>query len=429
MRSAEQRRLAPVATLLLALGLAACGGGNSSTTTIIGGASGVGVSVDTPTGPNTTEVVVDAGPGGGFAAAATNLPYVTVTVCEPAPSTRCVEIDHVFLDTGSIGLRLLRSTVQALALPAVTVGGKSLAECYPFVIGAVWGPVAQADLRIGGEQAGGVPVQLIDDLSPALAPPPADCSALADGGLLQSQGALQAKGVLGIGLLQYDCGLGCQQGDYSGGAVPYYACDGQGGCTLTAVAPAQQVQNPVVFFPVDNNGTLIVLPALPAAGAALAKGRLVFGIGTQTNNQIDPAAQILRVDPDPASTSYLYLGTSIGATRYPNAYVDSGSNGLFFDDATLGAPCAGGWYCPTPAARRDAVIDDVFGARRSISFTITSADALFATGNLAFADLGGTAGASNAGAFVWGLPFFFGRPVYTAIWGQALAAGGPWYAF
>lgn len=421
-----------LAAALAALLLAACGGGNSTETRCIGECGGTEVSVASPTGDNTTEVVVDAGPGGGFSLGVTNLPYVTVTVCTPGSATRCVTVDHVFLDTGSIGLRLMRSTVESLDLPRESVAAGPAFECYPFVVGAVWGPVARADLRIGGEQAAGLPVQLIDDLAPAQAPVPADCDAAAGGQMLQSVGALSAKGVLGVGLLRHDCGLVCQQGSYGAGIALYWTCNA-GACAPSAMAPEQQVQHPVTFFDVDNNGTLLVLPALPELGAAVARGRLVFGIGTQTNNQIAPSASIYAVDADPASVDYLYLSTTVGGVTYPASYIDSGSNGLFYDDAALGAPCGGagvgGWYCPATPAVRSAQVAGANGTRGTVPFTIVSADVLFATSNVAFANLGGAAGAANSGAFVWGLPFFYGRSVYTSIWGQALAAQGPWYAF
>ncbi|CAD5366374.1 conserved exported hypothetical protein [Rubrivivax sp. A210] len=436
MRSAEALKRT-LATALLAL-LAACGGGSSSETTLITRdgavpvARGVERSITEPQGDNTTEVVVDSGPGGGFALGVANLPYVTVTVCRPGSASACVTIDHVFLDTGSIGLRLLRSAVAGLDLPLQAEGAGTVSECFPFVIGAVWGPLASADLRIGGESAAGLTVQLIDDgASPQVAAPPADCLAAANGELLRSMGSLQAKGVLGVGMLGYDCGLRCEMGDYSGGYTLYYRCSG-GSCAPLALPAERQVQNPVVHFAVNNNGSILVLPALPDTGAALARGRLVFGIGTQANNQLPPEATLLFLQNDPASDAYLYLETTVGGTTYPYSYVDSGSNGLFFDDPALAGRCTGAgatWYCPQSPAPREATIADALGNRAIVSLSIASADLLFVSGNVAFANLGGSAGASNPGAFVWGLPFFYGRRVTTAIWGQALAVNGPWVAF
>jgi hypothetical protein len=438
MRYAEALR----ATFVLGIAsvLWACGGGNSSETTINGpgaGGGGVGpvVVADQPQGPNTAEIVVDSGPATGFSLGVANLPYVTVTVCTPGSATNCVTIDHVFLDTGSIGLRVLRSAVAGLTLPPVSLAaGSSVLECYPFVVGAVWGRMARADLRVGGETADGLPIQIIDDGATPQVAPPADCLAAANGPLLDSVTRLQAKGVLGVGMIRYDCGLVCQQGLYAGSYTLYYNCDAAGACRPAAIPAEQQVQNPVSYFATDNNGTIVVLPALPDAGASVARGRLVFGIGTQTNNQIPASLTILRVDPDPANPGYLYLSTTMGALSYPYSYVDSGSNGLFFDDPSLSTACAGNpgggsWYCPPSLVTRIAVLRDVNGVSATVSPSIANADLLFAGSNAAFSNLAGSVGAANPGAFVWGLSFFYGRSVYTSIWGQPLALAGPWVGF
>jgi hypothetical protein len=421
--------------------LAACGGGNSSVTTITGGGTstasiGPVVAIDEPQGANTTEIIVDSGPATGFSLGVANLPYVTVTVCAPGSSSRCVTIDHVFLDTGSIGFRVLRSEVAALELPLLPSpsGSGTVVECYPFVVGAVWGPMARADLAVGGELASGLPIQIIDDDSRPIAQPTADCQHAANGQLLNSVKTLQAKAVLGVGMLRYDCGLICDLGDYTGGYTLYYHCEGADKCTPAAVPTELQVQNPVTYFPTDNNGTIVILPPLPELGASLARGRLVFGIGTQANNQLAPGAPIFWVESDPSSPSYLYLSATMAGVQYANSYIDSGSNALFFDDTSLSTQCtangsSGGWYCPPTSQSRMAQIRDGFGTSASVDFTIANAELLFATSNTAYETLGGAAGAANPGAFVWGLSFFYGRSVYTSIWGQSLSTNGPWYSF
>ncbi|HWK82698.1 MAG TPA: DUF3443 family protein [Caldimonas sp.] len=448
MRCANRRIVAPAAAALAVL-LTSCGGGNSSVTTITGSENGGGngatvVSVDAPIGPNTTEIVVDAGPASGFSLGAANIPYVAVTVCTPGSATDCVTIDHVFLDTGSVGLRLLKSTVATLVLAPITLpadtasgtpAGRAL-ECYPFVLGAVWGPLASADLRIAGEAASSLPVQIIDDAVPMSDAPPANCIAAANGGLQNSMSSLQAKGILGIGMVSYDCGLACSKGDYASGYTLYYSCPGASGapCSPAAIPSALQVQNPVAHFAVNNNGTIITLPALPDLGAGLAKGRLVFGIGTQSNNQIPLGATMYFVDPNPANPGYLYFTTTSGGATYVDSYVDSGSNALFFDDASVPKACqsstasSGGWYCPPVVLRRTATVTDAFGATGSVDYSVANADALFSTSGVAFAGLAGSAG-QGANAYVWGLPFFYGRSVFTSIWGQALSPNGPWNAF
>ena len=442
MSCVDRLRLAMAA--VLASALVACGG-SSSTTTTTGPGGGDGTSVaeahlDVPTGDNTTQITVDAGPAGGFALGAVNVPYVTVTVCTPGSASQCATIDHVFLDTGSIGLRLLGSKVAGLALPAVAVpadaasatpAGAAL-ECYPFVLGAVWGPLASADLQIAGERAASLPVQVIDDAATPAHAAPADCVAASNGQLMNSAASLQANGILGVGMLAFDCGLACANGDYSSGYTLYYSCTTA--CVPAALPAPMQVHNPVTYFATDNNGTLIALPKLPAFGAGIATGRLVFGIGTQANNQLPSTATVVHVDANPADAAYLYFTTTVAANSYPDSYIDSGSNAYFFDDSGVARGCqnitggASSWYCPATLLQRAAVVSDTAGASVSVAYQVTNADALFGTSSLALDDLAGSI-SSGSPSFVWGLPFFYGRTVYTSIWGQALSADGPWNAF
>ncbi len=298
------------AALLVLTALAGCGG-NSSVTTCKGsdgsysaaacaatGGSTSTVTLDTPTGSNTTEVIVDAGPA-SFSMGTANVPFVTVTVCPPnsgpASASACVTIDHIFLDTGSYGLRLLKSGVARLSLPALTLAanaqfntpGGTAVECYPFVLGGVWGPLAQADVHIAGETATAIPIQVIDDgANPALTPP-ADCNSAAGGSLFSNAASLQANGILGIGMIPYDCGLTCTSPlNYAGFHIQYYVCPDSvtANCQAAAVAAEQQVQNPLAHFVpddgnpenpglADNNGSIISLPALSPVGAGVAKGK------------------------------------------------------------------------------------------------------------------------------------------------------------
>jgi hypothetical protein len=443
------RLAAAAVAIVLALLVAGCGGGSSTETKLIGGGIGGGsgatvVSLDAPTGPNTTEIVVDSGPESGFSLGAANIPYVTVTVCTAGSSTDCVTIDHVFLDTGSVGLRVLKSVVAKLSLPPIlapaTLPGTATAghavECYPFVLGAVWGGLASADVRIAAELASSLPVQLIDDSDPPSDPVPADCIASANGGLLTSSASLQANGILGVGMIAYDCGLTCTTGSYTSGYALYYSCPegGSGACVPTGLAAAMQMQNPVAHFALNNNGTVIAMPALPDLGAGIAKGRLVFGIGTQSNNQLPLTAKIYSVDANPASATYLYLNTTVGTTVYADSYIDSGSNALFFDDASVAQGCqssagsTGGWYCPPSMLTRTATVTGATGTSGRVDYSVANADALFSTSSVAFANLAGSV-TQGSSTFVWGLPFFYGRTVFTSIWGQALSPNGPWNAF
>lgn len=424
--------------------LASCGGENSSSTTVICRDPNVCVAQEavqeTPTGPNTTEIVVDSGPADSFVLGVSNLPYVTVTVCAPGSTTQCATIDHVLLDTGSYGLRLLKSKVNSLDLPAVPVAAAAdgtpagqASECYQFVVGGLWGPLATADAHIGGETAEGLNIHLIDDdATPAYAVPQ-NCRDNTQGGLIRSVAALQANGILGIGMVGVDCGVICLTNSYAGTYVVYYSCPPAGGACQPAGMPmATQVQNPVVRFAVNNNGTMITMPDLPELGAMVAKGRLVFGIGTQANNQLP--ATIYPVNTDTTSPDYLYISVRVGAIDYPQSFIDTGSNALFFDDASLSRACSvssgqqGQWYCPAATWRQTASIRDFVGSAGSFDLSVTSADALFSTGASAFANLGGTVG-QGPQTFSLGMPFFYGRRVFTSIWKQQLSLDGPWYGF
>src|SRR5882762_9426843 len=67
--------------------------------------------------PNVQAVTVDSGPSGiaGTSNPAVNTLYTTITICVPGTST-CQQIDHIQVDTGSSGLRII-STVLTLSLP------------------------------------------------------------------------------------------------------------------------------------------------------------------------------------------------------------------------------------------------------------------------------------------------------------------------
>ena len=150
-----------------------------------------------PPADNVAEVSVDYGPPEltGYL----NGLFATVTVCVPGTSD-CQAIDHVVVDTGSSGLRLLGS-VLTLSLPTWTDdSGVAVAECNQFLGGFIWGPLRSADLSIAGEQASNLAIQVIDE---STYPVPSDCT-----GFDQSTAeALGANGILGVGSFLQDCGL------------------------------------------------------------------------------------------------------------------------------------------------------------------------------------------------------------------------------
>ncbi|HKQ23772.1 MAG TPA: DUF3443 domain-containing protein [Burkholderiales bacterium] len=394
--------VASIATLLLATG---CGGGGGGTDTPPFGV---------PSGPNVQAISVEPGPANNV-----NLLFTSVTICAPGNSSNCQTIDHVLVDTGSTGLRIMSSVLSPLlSLPQqLGAGGNPVAECGHFASGFTWGPVKLADVRMAGEEAGSVPIQVIGD--PAFSTVPAGCSGV--GPPLNTVQDLGANGLLGVGLFQADCGPACA----SGASIPpvYFTCP-SAVCQPTLISLTQQVQNPVGMFLRDNNGVIIALPSVPAAGARSLTGALVFGIGTQGNNGLGNS-QVIPVNPNNGTFT-----TVLNQRSYGTSFTDSGSNALFFDSGIAVCGTFVGFYCPASTQNLSATIQGTSGPPSTVNFRVANAQSLF-TANPTFAVFGNLAGPmSNPTSFDWGLPFFFGRNVFTAIEGQNTPAGpGPYVAF
>lgn len=399
-------RLIAIAILLSCAGaLAGCGGSSHSNS----------INTISASGTNVQPIVVNGGPANDYA----NGIFTSVIVCVPSTSN-CQTISGILVDTGSYGLRLLSSAgggALTLSLPQQNAsGGNPVGECAPFISGFTWGPVQAADIKMAGEVASNVPVQIID---PTFSSVPSGCSSfgVTETDTLQTLGA---NGILGVGPFAQDCGGGCDQ---TGSANPglYYQCASTS-CTVIAEPLAQQVQNPVALFATDNNGVIIELPSVSSPVASLS-GSMIFGIGTESNNALG-SATIFPLDNNGE------FSTTFKGQSYP-AFLDSGSNGLFFLDETLTglAVCPGnssGFYCPGSTTNFSATTDSGSDTA-NVSFAIGNADTLF--GNQAafvFNSLGGP----NPGTFDWGLPFFFGRNVFNAIDGKSTPGGaGPYWAY
>jgi hypothetical protein len=374
---------------------------------------------------NVVNVVVDEGPS---ALGYMNGLFVDVTLCVPGTAT-CQTIDHVLVDTGSYGLRVLESALT-VTLPAITnSAGATLGECAQFVSGTAWGPVVRADVKIGDETAAAIPVHTIGESKYPM-PNTSACTGVP----LNDISSLRSNGVLGVGLYQQDCGAACTR--TTGNPGVYVACTSAqaGGCKATAVSLDLQVSNPIISFPVDNNGVIIQLPDVPDQGAASVAGKMIFGIGTQPNNDLGSATVFKPVN------DYGYIGTSFpaGGAQY-SAILDSGSNAIYFlDAATSGlAACPAtysGFYCPASTTSLSATIYGSGAASTAIDFKVTSVTKLNAR-NTAFDTVAGEmpgSGGSDPAAldFIWGLSFFYGRSIYTAIEQQTTPAGtGPYVAF
>jgi len=366
---------------------------------------------------NVQALVVDQGPNNsrGVPVNAHNSLYVSVTVCLPGSTTQCQTIDHVLLDTGSSGLRLLASALPSgFVLPAVkTVAQQPVAGCGQFASSYTWGAVRQADVRMAGELAEAVSVQVIGDA--AFSSVPGTCSS----GLpsANSIDTLRANGLLGISTFLNDCGPACTVQPVQG---TYYVCP-LFGCTAVAMPLAQQLVNPVAKFAQNNNGTLIQLPSVGPSGAATVAGSLTFGIGTQANNALGNASVYTLDSGGNMSTLY-------GGKKMPS-FLDSGSNGLFFNDSSI-KKCGNGFFCPASTLTLSAVNTGTNGVNGTVNFSVANASTVTQTNPdyMAFSNLAGPG--ISASYFDWGLPFYFGRTVYTAIEGRmAGVVTGPYVAY
>jgi hypothetical protein len=497
MKSSEARRiLTGLAAALAAIALAACGGGGGGGSTSAGGGGGgqtitqqiaaceQGLGTTNPgTYANQMPVLLDGGPCAYFtpsgASSASvqqvgslNQPFTTVTVCVPGAaqgSNSCLTVDHVLIDTGSFGLRLVsdpnNSTTSSFlaSLPGVTVSGSQVYECAPFASGVSWGSVRSADIYIGGEKStalapiGGVSIHVIGDSEGNI---PGACTSQAAGGTTQDTvDTLSANGVLGVGLFLSDCGSTCT----TSGNSFYFNCPSSG-CVSAGVPASQQVANPVSFFGADNNGVILSIGALASgSGAVTLSGTLTFGINTQSGSSTEAANQTAAslnayladqcgnfstfitslngtaiANSDPINATQ---GTNCASTTVVQAslsFIDSGSNGVFFPipsgtsgntiaTSDIPSSCSScSWYTPATTAAVGTSIIDYAGTPIAVPFTVQNADTLSNLNGGNDNVLAGLAAPSssvgNVAGTDWGVPFFFGRPVYVAF--EAIAPAG-----
>jgi hypothetical protein len=334
--------------------------------------------------------------------------FTSVTVCAHGSTTNCQTVDGILVDTGSFGLRILSSALTTVSLTQQTDGsGNPIAECAVFEDGFTWGPVQTADVKMAGEVASSLPIQVIG--SPSFSATPSGCSS--QGLSLGSLADLGANGLLGVGQAIPDQQL-------------YYSCPSSG-CVDTTESPAQQVQNPVASFTTDNNGVILELPSVSGAEASVT-GSLIFGIGTQSNNGLG-SATVFGTDP------YGNFSTTYNSTPY-EGFLDSGSNAIYFlNSSTTELPeCSDATflYCPSSAQSftvLNTAESGTNGANGSVTFTVANGDLLLSIAN--DSAVNGLAGPSP-GQFDFGLPFFFGRNVFVAIDGKSTPGGtGPYTAY
>jgi hypothetical protein len=413
--------------------------------------------------------------------------FTTVTVCAPSSPTTCATIDHIAIDTGSVGLRIPSAVLSSTqynpnllaALQNVNPSAPIL-DCVQFGDGSYFfGTVRSAIVKMGGpngdgsgtgnvEVASSVPIQVTGDSETLL--PTTTCSS-SGGPEEDTVLAMGANGLIGIGTTQYDCdvpgapiinsnnavtgtfGTGSSNpcGHSVAGSTPptpaYYACPGSS-CTPAFVTGPQQIQNPVALFATDNNGVIAELPPVAAGvGGTNVAGSLVFGIGTQTNNTLGSAV-VLPIDTNYSDNAWLGITTVFDGVSYPSPtlanytgygnIIDSGSSEIFFLGQTIteipvcGSSGITAYYCPSSTESLTAYNQATGSSVSSeVPFFVGDTET---TGTTAFSDQAAPELSGAGMYFDWGLPFFYGRNVYTAIWGVTPPNGsgvpaGPFWAY
>lgn len=437
-----------ILALFGALALAGCGGGGGSS-------SPSAVAFPTPTPAptptpvptaNVATIVVDAGPAalraGTMPYSAFNQPYVTITICAPGSTMNCQTIDHIILDTGSVGLRIIQPAIDPALLAALPVetdaANNPVGECYQYVNSVAFGSVRQGDFAIAGEKVAAMPFQVVGDTGTFAAIPSA-CSS-GGGAAVRTVQDFGANGIVGVGTTATDCGAFCTAAGGSSAAT-YYDCPPPGCSTVVAraaniTAPFEQLPNPVAAFAVDNTGTIIALPAVAQRGVANLTGTVTFGIGTQADNALT-AANVLPLTASGSRFGPGVLTATYNGKQLTQSFVDSGSNNYYFIDTVLPA-CTDAslmeFYCPITPMLLSPVLTATNGAAVTASFTLYSplsvAGSATAAPGLGINPTLVKPPLRFANSFDFGLPFFFGRTVYTAI--ENRAAGGvvgPYVAF
>jgi hypothetical protein len=398
-----------------------------------------------PSTANTAPVTVGfgaLGPSGGYV----NGIWTSVTICAPGSTNNCQTIPNVLVDTGSVGLRVLSSALT-VSLPSVDdSSGNVLQECIQFAdFSYVWGPVAFAGLefpdtgetalQVPGQTANsGVPIQIIAASPSSAVPSGCLASPLSSGSEIDRNTLenLGGNGILGIGNFPQDCGGSCATASVS----QYFVCP-SGACAVSRVPLQHQLWNPVsAFSSSDTNGVLLILPSVPAGGAASVTGSLIFGIGTQSDNSIG-AAPVYEIDDYGDFPQVIYNGL---AYTSPNngSFIDSGSDAIYFSDAGSLASTGivecrdgfAGYYCPGSTIPFTVTVYGANGVQGAVQFSIANAINLFSTNFAAFSDLAGDSGSGRSTDYVdLGLPFFLGRSVFVGIAGANNTYPNGFWAF
>jgi hypothetical protein len=348
------------------------------------------------------------------------------------------------IPSGATVVSVTSTTVTMSAAATATGTGVTLtftgdvAECVHYADGSSdWGPVKLADVYLAGQKAASTPIQIIDAGYNAA---PTSCS-----GAESNPQAAGFNGILGVGLLQYDC-PSCNSGSRTGG---YYSCTSSG-CTGYAAPNAVQTMNPIANLTSNNNGVMLSMPDVSSSGSSSVTGAMVLGIDTVAGVQSTPGVNVTGSNSSSGTTTYAASASVFFNTKFPSnnsdsnngtshvfakSFVDSGSNLWDFASDYLSTSiqnnltpnytlCYDGLFCPTVPQTLQATPS----GGSAFTFQIINADSANFN-NVAFKNLGAYFDPSND-SFDWGMPFYYNRNIFHLIDGKTSNMGtGPAWAW
>lgn len=213
----------------MVLGLTGCGGGTFSSSENLSNLKKVSSPVVNASSSNKSQ----------------SQQFVTVTVCQNG-TDNCQTIDHIQVDHGSTGLRVNKSALALKDLTPVTFMDGAIYQCVQYASGYNFGPVVSADIKISGETANDIPIQIINDNPQAHVP--SLCSQGFPRNDLSQLG--KVNGVIGI-----------DSNNKPDNSYTYvYSCDAHSSDCKQIYAPTVILTklniNPMMEFPVGNNEEL-----------------------------------------------------------------------------------------------------------------------------------------------------------------------------
>lgn len=368
---------------------------------------------------NVVPLVVDKGYNG----LASNTSFISLTVCIPNTNA-CQVLDHVFVDTGSTGLRINQSMLNIGLMP-LSYQGANLYQCMKFGEGYTFGPIVTADVRIGGENARNIPAQIFNDVDHNNVP--ADCS---NGLPFADLNNFGAKAIIGVNPYSNP------NNNYTG----VYTCQESTSCNKInnpRNIPFKLNINPVAAFSKDNNGLILSLPAVTSAESSPLSGYMVFGLDTQNNNRVNSSLVKVLGSPNPDfQVGYFHANSNSLNDSY--AIFDSGYQTYYFYDAnmtqcTLPNPDGHSYYCPNsfPQYWNSRISSyDSTSIAGEINALIINYEVTPGLHDTVVPALGEVASQID-NLTIYGLPFFFGKKVYIGLMGESgnqtpLGTGPAW---